>query len=66
MKRKFCNEAPVTYIGELSLMLAKNNDKGGDMIGFGAAKWGRSGDVGTEIPDGSGMAEAGFQRRRLQ
>jgi hypothetical protein len=36
------------------------------MIEFGDAKRGRLGDVGTEISDGSGMAEASVQPRRPQ
>jgi hypothetical protein len=40
VKRKFRDEAPITPIGELSLMFANNNDEWGDMIEFGDAKRG--------------------------
>jgi hypothetical protein len=64
-KRKSRDGAPVTPVGDLSIVLAKNNEVGNG-ADCGVAKWGRLGDVETGIFYGSGLVEAGVQPRRPQ
>jgi hypothetical protein len=52
--------------GDLPIILKNNFEAGGNNVERGAGKRGRVEDYGTEIINGSGMAEAGVQPRRPQ